>query len=309
MKINRRTVLHTMAIFTAAVFITISFAGVCSALSTKDIKLGKWSEFWKAAKKDFEQETNAKKPSGTFLKIRKGTGIDSQAKKIDKAYKKMSDAAMAYRAKLLETAPTGEKQKKKRLKELKKLEKAFKKATTSFEKKVPAFGAKAAKYVGLLKDRIKKEKKGSALKKELKLLKKRLKAIEGQMDGASGSVENLVMVAKIKMENPEDTGKERRKKQVKAMDPTKFQKACDGAIKKARVWGAEMKKKLKKGLTEKETEKGTTLADLFNSGVFDAARDNTQPLKNTSLQKNKSPTARSPPRNLYKAIFSNNITL
>ena len=89
MKASRRTVLNSIFIFVAAVFVIIYSAGVCSALSTTDLNVGKWSEFWEAAKKEFEKETDKKKPSQTFLKIRKGTGIDSQAKKVDNAYWKL----------------------------------------------------------------------------------------------------------------------------------------------------------------------------------------------------------------------------
>ena len=264
MKISRITVLHAIIIISGAIFITIGLAGVSSALSTTDLSVGKWSEFWQAAKKEFETETNAKKPSKSFLKVRKGTGIDSQAKKVEKAYKEFRKVLGAYLGSMaLPKKAENKKAKKARLKKVKKTEKAFGKARKKYKNSVSRFSGKVDKYVSLLKTSIKKEKKGSELKRELKLLKKRLKAIKGQMEGQSGVFEVSVARAKVKFENPELSREVLNVKKSKAVDPKIYFKACGGTIKKARLWGAEMKKKLKKGLTTKEEERGDTLVGIF----------------------------------------------
>ena len=298
MKISRITVLHAIIIISGAIFITIGLAGVSSALSTTDLSVGKWSEFWQAAKKEFETETNAKKPSKSFLKVRKGTGIDSQAKKVEKAYKEFRKVLGAYLGSMaLPKKAENKKAKKARLNKVKKTEKAFGKARKKYKNSVSRFSGKVDKYVSLLKTSIKKEKKGSELKRELKLLKKRLKAIKGQMEGQSGVFEVSVARAKVKFENPELSREVLNVKKSKAVDPKIYFKACGGAIKKARLWGAEMKKKLGKGLTTKEQENGQTLASLFNSGVNTAARDITQSLSNIIIaakNKNSIPLKKDP---------------
>ena len=142
-----RIVFRTITVIALLAFVAASPAWAA--------KLGEWEGEWKNTKKEFEKDTNKKKPAEKFLGIfRKSSGIESALKKLDKSFKGIDTQKVTPKS-----------------------VKAFEDALAGFDKTKDA-------YIKQLEDALSKEKDAdSAYAKSLAVLKADLKAISAQAAG------------------------------------------------------------------------------------------------------------------------------
>lgn len=241
--------------------------GLIAALSVVssyalDVKVGKWKDAWEASKREFEQNSDKKKPSKKFLGVRVGSGLEKAAGAADKAYAELT------------AKPFGKFDEKTGAPALP--DKTFEKDLANFTSKVDDFKKAAKKYLAELQGADVEDVSGDYAT-EIKVLAGHLEAIEGQMMGQpdllkTGREHNRVKIqARLQGKTDEEVKDERNK----AKTVESFFIPTIGAIKKARGNVAEAQKFMKTYATAQDKDK----QDIFGS-LNTRARDVSQNMVN-----------------------------
>ncbi len=225
-----------------------------------EIRVGKWQDAWNEAKEEFREETDDKKPSKTFLKVRVTSGLEKAAEAVDQAY-----------ADIVKTPWMT----------LEMSDKAFEKKVKALEKKIGKFESKAGNYLRTLK-KADKDDEDDDYRTEIKVLSKHLEAVLGSMESQptafrNGRIHNLT---KLKARKEGKTDEELREEQTRAKSVESFYRPALGMIKKARGTMAEVEKFLKKKYADLEQEQREEATKAMIGTLNTRARDASQQVNN-----------------------------
>lgn len=247
-------------LLSAAIGLAVALSAVSSY--ALDVKVGKWKAAWEESKREFEQNSDKKKPSKKFLGIRVGSGLEKAAGAADKAYAELAAKPFGAFDEKTGTPALSDK--------------AFEKDLANFASKVDDFKKAAKKYLVELQNADVEDVNGDYAT-ELKVLAGHLEAIEGQMMGQpdllkTGREHNRVKIqARLQGKSDQEVKDERNK----AKTVESFFVPTLGAIKKARGNVAEAQKFMKTYSTAQDKDK----QDVFGS-LNTRARDVSQNMVN-----------------------------